>query len=418
MEECLAYFRKKRRVYGIRNHILILPTTFCVNNIAMKIWSYFSEERWGDFEENRVVIALHDAGCCHVGFDHEITFKILAGIASHPNVYGVLLVSLGCGQFCKLPLKQGEDKKANLMNFRLYDKLIKRGIKVKWVNVQEFGVRESIKRGTKFVNEMLNEAKRIDRVKCPLSRIVIGVGNGASDPTSGLFANPAVGYVVEYLISNKCTIVFSQTTEVLGAENYLFERVKDERVMLKLKRLLETMIVLKEGIQDYLGVADPTPGNIESGISTLTEKSLGSISKIGYNKNIKIKDILSYGTKIPRNGGLYFMDTPGEDLLAITGMVAGGAHLVIYTTGLGTPIGNVVAPVVKVTANKETYERLQDIIDVYIPIEKLFSENFSLRKLAMDNIYEQIMKILSGEPTKAERIGQMDFGVRELWIKL
>jgi len=418
MEKCLAYYRKKRRVYGVRNHVLILPTTFCVNNVAYQIWSHFAEERWGDYEENRVVLALHDAGCCHVGFDREIAFRTFLGVASNPNVYGVLLVSLGCGQFCKPPLKPGEDKKTNLMNFKLYDRLVKRGVPVKWVNVQEAGFSRAIKIGVKHVKKMVEEACKLERTECPLNKIVIGVGNGASDPTSGLFANPAVGYLVDYFIGKGGTVVFTQSTEVLGAEEYLFAKARREKTRLKLKRLLETLIVFKEGLEEYLGVSDPTPGNIESGISTLAEKSLGTVLKIGHNTDIEIKDVLSYAEKIPRNRGLYFMDGPGEDLLAITGMVAGGAQAVIFTTGLGTPIGNVVAPVIKVTANKETYMKLNEIIDVYIPVEKIFEEGRSLQEIAIEVLWDYLLKVLSGQPVKAEKRNQMDFGVREYWMKM
>ncbi|HDI74741.1 MAG TPA: hypothetical protein ENF55_02160 [Thermoprotei archaeon] len=418
MDKCLAYYREKRKVYGVRNHVLILPTTFCVNNVAYRIWSHFAEEKWGEYEENKVVLASHDAGCCHVGFDREVAFRTFLGVASNPNVYGVLLVSLGCGQFCKPPLKPGEDKKVNLMSFELYDRLVKRGVKVKWVNVQEAGFEKAVKIGVKHVERMIKEARKLERVECPLDKIVIGVGNGASDPTSGLFANPAVGHLVDYFIEKGGTVVFSQSTEVLGAEEYLFSKVRREKTKLKLKRLLETLIVFKEGLEEYLGVSDPTPGNIESGISTLAEKSLGTVLKIGHSRKIEIKDVLSFAEKVPRNGGLYFMDGPGEDLLAITGIVAGGAHAVIFTTGLGTPIGSVVAPIIKVTANKETFTKLADIIDVYIPVEKIFEEKMTLKELAVKVLYDYLLKILSGEPCKAEKLGQMDFGVREYWMKL
>lgn len=408
----------------MRNHVLVLPTTLCVNRLAEAIWEEFRDERWGENGENRVVLARHNSGCCHVGFDLEVAFQTLLGIASHPNVHGVLLVSLGCGQLCKRPLAPGEDKDQNLAAFKLYDRLVKKGVRVRWVNVQEpfrgsgGGFERAVELGRKFVREMVEEAQAAKRVQAPLKRFVIGVGNGASDPTSGLFANPAVGYVADELVKEGVSIVFSQTTEVLGSEEYLLGKVADETVARKLRRLLETVYALKDALSEYLGESDPTPGNIASGISTLAEKSLGSILKVGFDPAVKISDVLPYAHPVPRGGGLYFMDTPGEDVLAITGMVAGGAHAVIFTTGLGTPVGSVVSPVVKVTANKETFSRLSGIIDVYLPVEELFSSGASLKELATKELYPAILEVLSGDRlTKSELNGQMDLDIRGYWLR-
>jgi len=419
-----AYYRESRKVYGVRNHVLVLPTTICVNRLAELIWEEFKGERWGDNGENRVVLARHNGGCCHVGFELEVTFRTLLGIASHPNVHGVLLVSLGCGQLCKRPLAPGEGKEQNLTAFRLYDRLVKRGVRVRWVNVQEpsrwpvDGFERAVELGRKFVREMVEEAQAAKRVEAPLKRFVIGVGNGASDPTSGLFANPAVGYVVDELVRSGASVVFSQTTEVLGSEEYLIGKVANEATARKLRRLLEATYAMKEALAEYLGESDPTPGNIASGISTLAEKSLGSILKAGLDPSIKLADVLPYAHPVPRGGRLYFMDTPGEDVLSITGMVAGGAHAVIFTTGLGTPVGSVVSPLVKITANKETYIRLSRIIDVYIPVEELFSSGASLRELAMRELYPVVLEVMSGERlAKSEVNGQMDFDIRGYWLR-
>lgn len=419
-----AYYREARKVYGARNHVLILPTTTCVNRLAELIWEEFRDERWGDSGENRVVVARHGSGCCHIGFDLDVAYRVLLSIASHPNVHGVLLVSLGCGQLCKRPLAPGEDKRLNLAAFKLYDRLVKRGVRVRWVNVQEpfsgagDGFERAVELGRRFVREMVEEAQSAKRVEAPLKRFVVGVGNGASDPTSGLFANPAVGYVVEELVREGVSVVFAQTTEVLGAEEYLLGRAANESVARKMRRLLEVAHALKEALGEYLGESDPTPGNIASGISTLAEKSLGSVTKAGMDPAVKIMDVLPYAHPVPRGGGVYFMDTPGEDIQAITGMVAGGAHVVVFTTGLGTPVGSVVSPVVKVTANRETYTRLSRIIDVYVPVEELFSSGASLRELAMRELYPVILEVLSGERlTKSELNGQMDFDIRSYWLR-
>ena len=174
---------------------------------------------------------------------------------------------------------------------------------------------------------------------------------------------------------------------------------------------------LAEGLEEYLGITDPTPGNLESGISTLAEKSLGTVLKIGHDPSVKIADVLPFAGRVPRNGGLYFMDSPGEDLLSISGMTAGGAHAIVFTTGLGTPIGSAVAPVLKVTANRDTYERMRGIIDVYLPVERMFEDGVRLRDLAMEVLWPRLLEVLSGEPTRSERLGQVDFNVRGYWLR-
>lgn len=426
MDSVKAYYREQRKVYGIRNHVVILPTTLCVNRVAERIKEEFRNEQWGESGENRVVLIRHNSGCCHIGFDRNVAFKVLMGIASHSNVYGVLLVSLGCGQFCKKPLMPGESRKINLEAFKLYDRLVKRGVKVFWVNVQERvllreysdSLDQAINLGMKFIKKLVEEAVNAKRVEVGLNRFVIGVGNGASDPTSGIFTNPALGYLVDYLVKGGSSVVFSQTMEVLGAEDYLFIKSENEKVMHKLKRLLEVASAFKEALQEYAEESDPTPGNIASGISTLTEKSLGSVLKVGHDANVKLSDVIPYANQVPRGGGLYFMDTPGEDTLSITGMVAGGAHAVIFTTGLGTPVGSPISPVIKVTANRETYKKLRSLIDVCLPIEEIFSEGRNLQEIALKYLHPLLLDIMSGEKLACnEKLGFTDFDIRSYWMR-
>lgn len=424
MVEVKAYPRSGRKVYGVRNHVLILPTTPCTNRLAELVYEDFKEERWGENGENRVILARHSAGCCHVGFDLDVALRTLVGIASHPNVHGVLLVSLGCGQLCKRPLGSGESKRENLLSFRLYDRLVKRGVKVGWVNLQEpwpegvNGFERVVELGRKFVKRMVEEAASSKREETHIKRIVIGVGNGASDPTSGLFANPAVGYVVEKLAAEGASVVFAQTTEILGGEQMLLSKVVDERVARKLRRLLEVSYAMKVALAEYMSESDPTPGNIASGISTLAEKSLGSLLKVGRDSSVKLIDVLPYAWPVPRGkGGLFLMDTPGMDIPSITGMMAGGAHAIVFTTGLGTPVGSAVSPVLKVTANSETYARLSSIIDVYVPVEEVFNGK-SMRDVALESVYPVLLDVLSGDRlTKSEINGQVDLDIRQYWLR-
>ena len=430
VKEVSVYVNNERNTVGIRAHILVMPLVFCVNKVVEKIGEYFKDMCWGEYGENRVVTALHDSGCCHIGFDEEVAERIILGISTNPNVFAVLFVGLGCGQFCTREWKS-----------RLYERSMRN---VEHIVVQEEGYEEAIEKGIEIVDRWIKEAMKLRRVKLPLEKacdkMVLGVGNGASDASSGLFANPALGYVSDYFLDRGSSVVFSQTPEVLGAEKVLFKRItsyeelrkmtireialhierygsiRERKLLKKLSNIIRRAYLFKTSIAEEIGISEPTPGNIRGGLSTLAEKSLGTMYKIG-ERHI-LSNILSYGEKVPRNGKLYFMDGPGQDLLSITGMVAGGAQLLVFSTGLGTPVGSIVAPVLKVTANEETYEKLHDIIDLYIPVNEIIQKRIPLKEYVEKEIIPYILQVISGEKSKSEELGQYDFSIRELWMKI
>jgi len=429
-EKVSVYVNRERGTIGIRSHILIMPLVFCVNRVAERIGEYFKGVSWGEYEENRVIVALHDSGCCHIGFDEEVAERIILGVSTNPNVFAVLFIGLGCGQFCTKEWKS-----------RLYERNIKR---VEHIVVQEEGYEEAVEEGIKVIDKWVEEAKKLSRRKLSFKeacdKAVLGVGNGASDASSGLFANPALGYITDYFLDRGASVVFSQTPEVLGAEKVLFKRitsseslkstsvreitlhverygsVRERKLLRKLSNIIRRAYLFKTSIAEEIGISEPTPGNIRGGLSTLAEKSLGTMYKVG--EKHKLSDVLPYGEKVPRNGKLYFMDGPGQDLLSITGMVAGGVQLIIFSTGLGTPVGSIVAPVLKVTANKETYEKLQSMIDLYIPVEELIRKKKSLKEYVEEEFVPYILEVMSGRKSKSEELEQYDFSIRELWMKI
>jgi altronate dehydratase large subunit len=410
-----GYVRKGRgKIIGVRNHLVIMPTVFCANRVALEIEKAFDGCAFGEHNENYVVALPHYGGCCHVGFDEALARNILTRIGRHPNVGGLLLVSLGCGQLCQKPFSDVRD-------FDLYSDIQRHSMtEIECVTIQESGTRKAIEEGIRKTKKLLNACKTSRREHVDgFRKLIFGVLNGGSDPTSGLFANPGVGHLSDAIMGGGGTVVFSQITELYGAERYLeakgIKKLQKFRSMLQMAKMMEESLRL----MGELKTSQPTPGNIRQGISTISEKAMGSIFKVGYSPDNQIKGVLPISKSIPASGGLYFMEGPGQDLLNLTGMTAGGAQTIVFTTGLGTPIGCAIAPVIKVTANKKTFERMNDDIDIYIPVERIFQEKRSIKELSLESFFPYVMDVLSGRKrTKSELNMQRDFQIREMWIKI
>jgi len=406
-DNLLQAYRNLNRSVGIRNHILILPTVFCCSNVVRKIERHFEQTIWGDHGENSVVAVTHGAGCCHSGFDYQVAFSTLLGAGSHPNVGACLIVGLGCGQFCKT-YENG--------TFNLISRLRARGVEVRYLGVQAAGGTEkAIDQGIVLVRELMAVVSPRKRSECDLADITPAILNGGSDPTSGLFSNPTVGHFVDHLIDQGGSAVFSQTSELCGAEDYFLKKCASDTQ----QGTLSTMIGFYSGMGRALirdaREGEPTPGNIRSGLSTIAEKSLGNSRKIGHNPKIKIQRILSYALKIPSHSGLYFMEGPGQDLLCLTGMLVGGATISLFTTGMGSPLGHALAPVIKVTANGQTSVKMSANIDVLVNIDEVISNKKTMKDFALSVIKPLFIAVSEGQRTKSEVQGQRDFGIRELW---
>jgi len=405
-----GYFRQGKS-FGIRNHLLIIPTVFCANNVVNQIAEHFKDESFGDHNENYCVAINHGAGCCHTGSDEVVAFRTLLGAAKHPNVGAVLLVSLGCGQFC---CDGYQDKTSNMIK-RMSDI----GVTFDHLNIQATGNTNScIEQGIEKVEVLLNNIRDKKRTEITYSNLTAAILNGGSDPTSGLFSNPAVGHFTDFMIQQGGSAIFSQTSELLGAEQYFYEKTKKEAVT-KLRNMIGFYDNVTKALDKYIKESEPTPGNIDSGISTLTEKSMGNSRKMGHSDLIKIQKVLAYSQKIPSYPGLYFMDGPGQDLLCMTGMLIGGAHLAMFTTGIGSPLGSAIAPVIKVTANKQTYDMLTNNMDIYIPKEDIFTKGKFLKDIAHELLTPLFRSVVSGETqTRSEIMKQRDFGIRQMWLLL
>jgi altronate dehydratase large subunit len=251
---------------------------------------------------------------------------------------------------------------------------------------------------------MLEEAQKLTREPIPLSELILGTECGGSDYTSGLASNPAVGTASDMLAAEGGTIILSETPELIGAEHLLARRAKTPEMA---KQVLDAVawwekaaIAAGQNIRE----GNPSPGNIAGGITTLEEKSLGCIYKAGRGP---LEEVITYASH-PTKKGLVYMDTPAHDIEQLTGMVAGGAQVVVFTTGRGTPAGAPITPVIKITANRDTYLRMKENMD--IDVSKILQGKEPLRS-AGRRIFEEIISVASGKITKAERLGQRDFAI-------
>jgi altronate dehydratase large subunit len=375
----LKGFLRPNGKIGFRNHFLVVPTVICATRTAEEIASNFPN-----------VVYLHNQhGCNHMKDDEKKVVNVLKGMASNPNVAGVLFVGLGC---------------ETIPTMKIFESVRATGKPVECLIIQEEGgTLKTIEKGVRILQRMM-EQYEIKEVETDLSSVTVAIECGGSDTTSGIASNPVVGYVADRLVDLGATVVFSETTEIIGAEHLLIKRAVNEEVA---KKLLELVSRCEQsalaGGEDIRGV-NPTPGNITGGLTTLEEKSLGAIYKAGTKP---LKGVLEYAEPIP-TGGLYFMDSPGHDVESVSGMVAGGAQVVIFTTGRGTPTGCAIAPVIKVTANAKTYSRMSDNIDV--DVSDVLEGKTTIQQ-AGERLFQKLIEVLNGKLTKSEMLRHHEFGI-------
>jgi altronate dehydratase large subunit len=373
-------FRRGNGQTGIRNHIAVIPTSICSSETAVRI---------SNLVEGTVPLP-HEHGCCQVGIDHEQTVRTLIGLGKNPNVAAVLVVALGCEGVRPEVIANG---------------IRESGKPVEQIVIQESGgTLRTIEEGAKLLKKIAKEVSSQKREEFDISSLILGIECGGSDATSGIVANPVVGIVSDMLINNGGTTILSETTEMIGAEHLLAKRAVSEEVGCKLL----AMVKRTENRAIAMGVdirgSQPTPGNIEGGVTTIEEKSLGCIYKAG---SAAMAGVLEYGEE-PKPGGLFFMDTPGQDIESITGMLAGGAQIIIFTTGRGTPTGSPIAPVIKVTGNSHTYANMLDNID--INAGKVIDEGASMDDVAQE-LFQEMLDVCNGKLTKAELLKHREFGI-------
>lgn len=321
-------YRRKNGEVGIRNEIWIIPTVGCVNGIVQSLAEEFREES-GSAKVDAIVAYPHNYGCSQLGDDHENTRKILRDMVLHPNAGGVLVVGLGC-----------ENNQVSAFRELLgtFDEQ-----RIRFLEVQK--VEDEEESGMQILRELYDLASHDERTEIPLSELRIGLKCGASDGFSGITANPLLGVFSDFLVAQGGTTVLTEVPEMFGAETILMNRCESEAIFYKTVQLINDFksyfIENKQPIYE-----NPSPGNKAGGISTLEEKSLGCTQKAGSSA---VKDVLPYGERLATKG-LNLLSAPGNDLVASTALAAAGCHMVLFTTGRGTPFGTFV-PTVKVSTN-------------------------------------------------------------------
>ena len=383
-----GYLRADGRV-GTRNYILVLPTVNCSATVSRMVSDRFRDVT-RDYPNVDGVIALtHKTGCGMVasGDDHRTLQRVLAGYAGHPNVAACVFVSLGC------EVNQPQAVVA-------ITRPATRGARPPVVVIQrEGGTRKAVEAAAATIAGLLPEANAARRTSRPVSDLVVATNCGGSDSYSGITANPALGWAMDELIRFGGTGVLAETTEIVGAEQLLVRRARSEAVARKLLARIdwwETYLAAHGAKPDH----NPSPGNIAGGITTVFEKALGGVAKGG---TTPLVDVIEYAERIVAKGFVY-MDTPGYDPVSVTGLVAGGANFVCFTTGRGSVFGCKPVPSLKLATNSALYRHMTEDMDIDCGV---ILEGTSIAAVGRQ-IFEEILAAASGKKTKSEELGMGD----------
>lgn len=375
-----GYKRKEGRA-GLRNHVLILPACACGSESARVVAS----------QVRGAVNIVFNTGCSDVAANTAMSQKVLTGFACNPNVYGVVIIGLGCET---VPHKELRDKIQSMTS----KPVVSFGIQ------EEGGTLRTIEKAVRAARDMAAEAAMQQKELCDISELLLGIECGGSDATSGIASNPAVGELSDLLVDLGASTMMSESIEWIGAEHIVARRGATPKIHNQIIQMCKDYEEhLKAAGQDCRA-GQPTPGNKAGGLSTLDEKSLGCIRKGGTRP---IVEVLEQGER-PTKTGAVVMDTAGYDISSVTSMVAGGCNAVIFTTGRGTPTGNAIVPVIKVTANASTYQKMEDNMDVDL---SGIIKGTSTIKESGEGLLKFVHDICNGKMTKAEAYGFSDIAV-------
>ncbi len=374
-----------------RNYVGVLSTVNCSATVAHKIAEYFTPERLAEYPNVDGVVAFaHGTGCGMemTGEPMDLLRRTMAGYALHANLAGALVVGLGCerNQVSKLFKEQNLEASSRLRSFVMQD---------------EGGTTKTIAAGVAAVKEMLPEANRVTRTRVSASNIMVGLQCGGSDGFSSITANPALGAAMDILVRHGGTAILSETPEIYGVEHTLTRRARSREVG---EKLIERIRWWKDEYtvgRDTQINGNVSPGNQTGGLANIFEKSLGSSMKGGTGP---LMEVYRYAEPVKQNG-LVFMDTPGFDPCSATGQIAGGANVIMFTTGRGSMFGAKPVPSIKLATNTPMYNRLKDDMDFNCGV--ILDGSKTLHQTGQE-IFEQLLRVVSGEKTKSELLGLGD----------
>lgn len=376
-----GYRRTDGRV-GTRNHVLVVPTVICSSLVA---------ERVAASAPPLAAALPHLAGCGQLGPDMRVTHDTLAAYCGHPNVGAVVVIALGCEQVTAQALA---------------DLARRHGKPAEIVAIQsEGGTIRATEKGSAIAQSFAGLLAAQEREWCDASELVLSLKCGGSDYTSGLASNPTLGRVTDRLVELGGSAVLGEIAEIMGAEHLLAARATRPETSTRLIQIITRVETEARALGLDIRGTQPSPGNIRGGLTTIEEKSLGATHKGG--ERAPLADVVGYAAPI-RQKGLTVMDTPGLDVESVTGMVGGGAQVVVFTTGLGTPTGNPIAPVIKMTGNARTARQMADNID--LEVSGIMNDTETL-DAAADRLFDEVLAVASGKQTAAERLGHREFAI-------
>ena len=374
-------YRRAEGRPGIRNHVLILPTCACGSESSRIVAS----------QVRGAVNIVFNTGCSDVAANTEMSQKVLTGFACNPNVYGVVIIGLGCETVPHLKLKEKIQAMTSkpVVSFGIQD---------------EGGTLKTIEKAVRAARDMAAEAAMQQKELFDVSEFFMGIECGGSDATSGIASNPAVGELSDILVDMGATCMMSESIEWIGGEHVLAKRAADQEIQHQIIEVCRAYEEHLSGAGQDCRAGQPTPGNKAGGLSTLDEKSLGCIRKGGTRPIVEVLE----QAKRPTKRGALVMDTAGYDISSVTSMVAAGCQAVIFTTGRGTPTGNAIVPVLKVTANGRTYQKMEDNMD--IDLSAIVRGEKTYQEMGREMV-SAIRDICNGKMTKAEAFGFSDIAV-------
>jgi len=389
----MGYQRENGDV-GTRNYIAVIATSNCSSHVVAGIADQLRHVGPETHGVDGVVAITHQEGCGHSqGEDTWQLERTMAGMIFHPNVGAVLMVSLGCevNQISKY-----------LGTAQLGQQAFRKGKLIAGLEMQSSGgTRKTIEAGVRQVEELIKQCQTMHRTPQPLGKILLGTNCGGSDAFSGISANPAVGYCSDLLVRSGGTSVLAEIPECMGAEHLLTRRAIDEATG---RKVIDVVNWYRDYLNRFGGKWDdnPSPGNKAGGITNVAEKALGGVAKGG---TTALTGVYAYAERIDRKG-FVLMNTPGYDPVSLTGIAAGGANMIVFTTGRGSGIGFPVVPVIKIASNSRIAAVMEDNIDINagtIVDGKEMVEEVGQR------IFDLISRVASGERTKSELLGHKEF---------